>query len=195
MPPQMTIWLELKPMDTSDVTIRGFNSQKNHSTKTVHFQIYEANDFEPFNCQNILVIEDFQLPKLKEHPTDFIREYPHLNRITLTTLTKLQVEVLIGCDLYSLIVARCVREGPPNAPTAVETKLGWSIARAHPTETSIETFVCQQCENKDEDLYGAVRNWWKTDSYGIFQIEANDNQEDEKAHEILQKTCNKVDGR
>ena len=114
-------------MEASDVIIRGFNSQKNHSTKIVQFQISDANDSERFNCQNILVVEDFQLPKLKQHPTDNIGKCFQINEITLTTLSDLQVEVLIGCDLYSLIVARSVKEGPPNAPTAVETKLGWSI--------------------------------------------------------------------
>ena len=106
MSPQLAKMLELKPMETSDVIIRGYNSQKNHSTTTVQFQISDANDSERFTCQNILVVEDFHLPKLKEHPTDIIRKYPHLNEITLTTLADRQVEVLqVGCDLYSLIVA------------------------------------------------------------------------------------------
>ena len=113
----------------------------------------------------------------------------------MTTLADLQVEVLIECDLYSLIVAKSVKEGQPNAQTAVETKLGWSIAGPFPIETSLETFFCQQCESRDEDLYDAVLNWWKTDSYGTCQTDANDNQEDERAQELLQKTCNKVDGR
>ena len=76
MSPQLAKMLELKPMETSDVIIGGFNSQKNHSTKSVQFQISDANDSERFNCQNILVVENFQLPKLKEHPTDIIRKYP-----------------------------------------------------------------------------------------------------------------------
>ena len=59
----------------------------------------------------------------------------------------------------------------------------------------MESFFCQQCESRDEDLYDAVLNWWKTDSYGTCQTDANDNQEDERAQEILQNTCNKVDGR
>ena len=42
-------------METSDVIIRGFNSQKNLSTKTVQFQISDANNSERFNFQNILV--------------------------------------------------------------------------------------------------------------------------------------------
>ena len=132
---------------------------------------------------------------MEEHPTDIVKKYTDLSEITLTTLANLQVEVLIGCDLYSLIVARSVKEGPPNAQTAAETKLGWSIAGPHPIETSMETFFCQQCESKDEGLYDAILIWWKTDSYRTCQTDANDNQEDERAQEILQKTCNKVDGR
>ena len=59
----------------------------------------------------------------------------------------------------------------------------------------MESFFCQQCQSRDEDLYDAVLNWWKTDSYGTCQTDANDNQEDERAQEILQNTCNKVDAR
>ena len=153
MSPQLSKMLELKPMETSDVIIREFNSQKNYSIKTVQFQISDANDSEHFKCQNILVVEDFQLPKVKGHPTDIIRKYPNLNEISLTTLADLQVEVLIGCDLYSLIVARSVKESPPNAPTTVETKLGWSIAGTHPIEMSMESFFCQQCESRDAEQY------------------------------------------
>ena len=72
---------------------------------------------------------------------------------------------------------------------------GIDIAGPHPIETSLKTFFCQQRESKDEELYDAVLIWWKTDSYGTCQTDANDNQEDERAQEILEKTCNKVDGR
>ena len=65
MSPQLAKMLELKPIETSDVIIREFNSQKNHSTKTIQFQISDANDSKRFNCQIILVVEDFQLPKRK----------------------------------------------------------------------------------------------------------------------------------
>ena len=73
---QLAKWLELTSMETPDLTIRGINSQKNHLTETVQFQISDAIDMERFNCQNILVVEDFQLPKVKEHPTDILREHP-----------------------------------------------------------------------------------------------------------------------
>ena len=52
--------------------------------------------------------------------------------------------------------------------------------------------ITQQCESKDKDLYDAVLNCWKTDPYGTCQIDANDNREDERAQEILQKTCNNI---
>ena len=74
MSPQLAKKLELKHMETSSVAIRGFNSQKNQSTRTVQFQISAANNSQRFSCQNILIVEDFQLPKLKEHATDIIRK-------------------------------------------------------------------------------------------------------------------------
>ena len=66
-------------METSDVTMRGFNCQNNHSTKTVQFQILYANDSERFNCQHFLVVEDFQLPKLKA-PNSHHQEVPPFKR-------------------------------------------------------------------------------------------------------------------
>ena len=65
----------------------------------------------------------------------------------------------------------------------------------HTIETSIETFLSQLSENKDKDLYDAVLILWKTDSFGTCQIDAHDNQEDEKTQHTPQKTYNKVDGR
>ena len=49
---QLAKTLALKPMETSDVTIRGFKSQKNHFTNTVQFPIAWAvvNDSQLFNC-------------------------------------------------------------------------------------------------------------------------------------------------
>ena len=79
MSTQLAKRLELKPMESSDVIRRGFYSPNNHSTMTVHFQILDANDSGRFSCQNILVVEDFELPKLKEDPTDIIKKYHHLN--------------------------------------------------------------------------------------------------------------------
>ena len=76
------------------------------------------------------------------------------------------------------------------------TKLGRPINGPHPKETStVTTFFCQECENKDRDLYDACHNRWKIDSYRTCQTEANDNQEDGQAQGILQKTCNTFDGR
>ena len=76
MSPQLPKRLDLKTMETSDVTIREFNSQKNPSTKTVQFQVSDADYSERFNYPNVLVVEEFQLPKLTEHPTYIIRKYP-----------------------------------------------------------------------------------------------------------------------
>ena len=66
MSPQLAKRLELKLMETSGVIIRGFNSRKNHSTKTVLIKIFDSTDSERFNCQNILVVEDFQLTIFKK---------------------------------------------------------------------------------------------------------------------------------
>ena len=65
MSPQLAKRLELKHMETSDVTMRGFNSRKNSSIKTVPFHISDTTDSERFNCQNIMVVDDFHLTNLK----------------------------------------------------------------------------------------------------------------------------------
>ena len=59
--------------------------------------------------------------------------WPHLADIQLPNETHGRVEVLLGADVFELIVPREVVEGPPETPCAVRTLLGWTVT-GHTTQ-------------------------------------------------------------
>ena len=53
--------------------------------------------------------------------------WPHLIDLDLTSVCRGPVEVILGTDVFKLIVPREVVEGPPGTPCAVRTLLGWTL--------------------------------------------------------------------
>ena len=54
--------------------------------------------------------------------------WPHLDSLPLEGMREATPRLLIGHrDNYHLIVPRQIHEGPPNAPMATQTKLGWIV--------------------------------------------------------------------
>ena len=53
--------------------------------------------------------------------------WPHLADVQLPSETRGPVEVLLGADMFELIVPREVVEGPAGTPCAVRTLLGWTV--------------------------------------------------------------------
>ena len=72
---------------------------------------------------------------VSNHAMDWSREkgkWPHLADLDLPSATRGPVEVLLGADVIELIVAREVIDGPPGAPCAVRTLLGWTVTGRAP---------------------------------------------------------------
>ena len=53
--------------------------------------------------------------------------WPHLADVQLPSESRGPVEVLLGADMFELIVPREVVEGPAGTPCAVRTLLGWTV--------------------------------------------------------------------
>ena len=110
-------------------------------------------------------------------------------------LNNLNVEALLGCDMYALIIAREIREGNTEQPIAVRSRLGWTVAgpNQHCTPTN-DVYFCQTCESHDQQLFEDVKSWWKVESYGPRAATEDPTTNDEdKALEILADTCRKTD--
>ena len=113
----------------------------------------------------------------------------------MSQLNNLNVEALLGCDMYALLIAREIREGNTEQPIAVRSRLGWTVAgpNQHCTPTN-DVYFCQTCESHDQQLFEDVKSWWKVESYGPRAATEDPTTNDEdKALEILADTCRKTD--
>lgn len=72
------------------------------------------------------------------------RKYKHLRGLPLQALNRLRPLLLIGSDFTHLITpVEQVRLGPPGAPAAVKTRLGWALQG--PTKHIKQQSITQQC--------------------------------------------------
>ena len=75
-------------------------------------------------------------------PIDWSKEktnWRHLTRLDLPGVTPGVVDLVLGADVFHLIVPREVVEGPAGSPSAVRTLLGWTVTGQAPGRSMYET--------------------------------------------------------
>ena len=187
--------LKLTPKTTTTLKIKGFNATQTINSTVVDLQLSDIENRETHKWRNVYIVDNDQLPTVKEHPKQIADKYGHLRDIQMPQLNNLNVEALLGCDMYALIIAREIREGNTEQPIAVRSRLGWTVAgpNQHCTPTN-DVYFCQTCESHDQQLFEDVKSWWKVESYGPRAATEDPTTNDEdKALEILADTCRKTD--
>ena len=187
--------LKLTPKTTTTLKIKGFNATQTINSTVVDLQLSDIENRETHKWRNVYIVDNDQLPTVKEHPKQIADKYGHLRDIHMPQLNNLNVEALLGCDMYALIIAREIREGNTEQPIAVRSRLGWTVAgpNQHCTPTN-DVYFCQTCESHDQQLFEDVKSWWKVESYGPRAATEDPTTNDEdKALEILADTCRKTD--
>ena len=120
--------LKLTPKTTTTLKIKGFNATQTINSTVVDLQISDIENRETHKWRNVYVVDNDQLPTVKEHPKQIADNYGHLRDIQLPQLNNLNVEALLGWHMYALIIARESREGNTEQPIAVRSRLGWTVA-------------------------------------------------------------------
>ncbi|XP_067233763.1 uncharacterized protein [Chanodichthys erythropterus] len=101
------------------------------------------------------------------HPVNVLqRKFKHLAGLPLQQLNKVHPVLLIGSDCPHLITPiQPVRLGPPGGPTAVRTRLGWTLQG--PTQELSSHLFPDQCFFTSlrpvNDLYANVERLWQMD--------------------------------
>ena len=146
--------LKLTPKTTTTLKIKGFNATQTINSTVVDLQISDIENRETHKWRNVYVVDNDQLPTVKEHPKQTADNNGHLRDIQLPQLNNLNVEALLGCNMYALIMASEIREGNTEQPIAVRSRLGWTVAgpNQHSTTTN-DVYVCQTCESHDQQLF------------------------------------------
>ena len=179
--------LRLQKETRQQLILEGANGTDTKICYTTSTEMSNLEDDESYNLKQIYVVENINLPKLREHPKDIARKYDHLRHVNMATLDNLQVTVLLGQDNINLISPVRVEQGPSSAPSASLLKLGRTISGPHTVLDDSKTrhsmhhaaLFCSKCLKQYNDLNQEVFHWWKAET---IPLESNPNQ-------MIQKFC------
>ncbi|XP_076236255.1 uncharacterized protein LOC143180421 [Calliopsis andreniformis] len=107
------------------------------------------------------------------------------------------IDVLLGADAYSLILREGVKRGPPNAPVAQETALGWILTGGTVTEAVDESGNPAEVQVRhcsvDKELLEFLTRFWEQEEIEVTIPETAD---DRRAEEHFTEThLRQPDGR
>ena len=184
--------------------IGGFHESKSLEANIVSVKIHPfGNIAESFTINHAFVLPSFNLADVDTtFLNDICQQFPHLQSINFPQLLSNQIGLILGQDNFDLITARTVFKGPPNAPRAVLTNIGWTIggphdSRYHQSTFHATTFHCPtstDSHHDDDDLYDLLASFWRMENFGI-NPEVTMSKEEKHALNTLRDTIRFVDNR
>ncbi|CAG7723450.1 unnamed protein product, partial [Allacma fusca] len=115
--------------------IQWTNAQTNRVSDSLNVSLSissgKGEDIYPLN--NVHTMSDLSLPVQSVNFPQLRKKWNYLTKVVVKSLSEAKPQILIGQDNYHLIAPREIVEGPPNAPLATRTKLGWVIYGSLPT--------------------------------------------------------------
>ncbi|UYV76985.1 hypothetical protein LAZ67_14002708, partial [Cordylochernes scorpioides] len=158
------------------VKIAGFNStmqsQVNKIIKIKLSSIYDHFKFET----KALIVKDLsnKIPNFYTHNP----VWPHLNNLKLADpefYIPRPIDIIIGADLYLDLIEPGLINVPRDAPSAMNSKLGWIISGRsnmpnNATSTSIQQIYVNHSSAKLDDI---VKKFWDTESIPSHKEELN----------------------
>ncbi|XP_062715374.1 uncharacterized protein LOC134291519 [Aedes albopictus] len=173
-------------------------------SQKVNFQISSVtNPFKKFRLGEVHTVANLQL-RPQTMLVDVMQEkYQYLKGLPVESYQDVSPRLLIGLDHASLGNVMKCREGKPNEPIAVKTRLGWMIfgccSRTRTSANYINHHRVQLCQcesNSNEELHEAMKQYFSLESMGISKpsklLLSND---DHRANELLETLTRNTNGR
>ena len=180
------------------MTLNGIQQQSVFTSQSIGFEISpQSNADERHLVERAWIVKELNLPKMNVDMPGEKKKWPHLADIDLPKVNGELVTVLLGSDVFDLIVPLEVRTGPKGTPRAVRTTLGWAAASHIPGSAKKSKHVLKvHVSTPEEDVHRQVQEWWKTESFGCkYDGQVSRSVEDHAAIQILESTTQKVGDR
>lgn len=113
-----------------------------------------------------LQVSALVLPRLTVYAGELdadVRSWPHLQDLNLADpgySSAEPIEILLGADVYSIILQAGLRKGGTRAPIAQSTSLGWILSGAIGDTAGEQSAHTHRC-HIEEDLSSVVRRFWE----------------------------------
>lgn len=158
-----------------------------------------------FTLVNVRTVDVLNLPEQSLNMEKMRDQYPHLHKVPAVSYSAAKPEILLGLSHYSVCIPMRSKSIPGNAPFAIETPLGWTIAGVNGSEISprvrtnfharinfhAHTEEACKCQS---DLHEMVKRYMTTESFGVkVSTESLKSMKDKKALEVLKQTTKRVD--
>lgn len=170
----------------------GNMSRVEEKSRTVCLSLSHENQ-RPYELRNVRTVKELTLPSQSLDVSWLSSKYPHLRGIPVQSYETAVPRLLVGIDNIRLTVPLKTKEGRPNEPVAVKTRLGWCIYGGQgdiPSESSLNVHSCD-CST-DQSLHNMVKDFFAMEDVGLRPAEPIMSDEDRRACDLLEHTTRRV---
>ncbi|XP_055914878.1 uncharacterized protein LOC129948078 [Eupeodes corollae] len=173
------------------------NSRTEEKSKKVNLMIAAKQSSKKYALTNIRTVESLNLPAQTINFNSLASCYHYLKGIPIQSFTDARPRILIGLDNANLLNSLKYREGRINQPSAIKTRLGWTIYGPceEEGETSIDYqnyHLCECKEQADEKLHELVREFFSIESFGSKEIRKLTKDRDVRAENLLESSAKRL---
>ena len=171
-------------------------TQTDHHSRSVSLNVKGVGCDQAFEMLGVRTSHNLVLP-FQSVSAKTTARWPHLHNLPEPVLTRCggTPRILIGQDNYHLIAPREIREGPPNAPVATRTKLGWVVhgnTGLFRGRLDSEYTCVQFHQHADDSLHQLVKESFSLDALGTSPLTTHRSKEEELAQSILDSTTKRT---
>ncbi|XP_070075691.1 uncharacterized protein [Drosophila takahashii] len=163
-------------------------TRKESNSVRFNIRVAGAGATKTYWLNNVHTVKNLGLPKRTVNVQELRIKFPHLDGIPLQSYWNAEPMILIGNNNWKLAVPRKVKEGKWNDPIASKCILGWGLQGSTSPKT---VFSMHHCQCNWDKIEKSVRESFCVESVTPKTFRSVD---DEKALEILDKTCSKSEG-
>ncbi|XP_055622254.1 uncharacterized protein LOC129765843 [Toxorhynchites rutilus septentrionalis] len=171
-------------------------SRLERNSQKVELYISARGSSRRFHIKAAHTVDNLRLPQSTLALTEVVKQYPHLQDLSVVDFQHTVPQILIGLKDVHLCAPLESRIGKAEEPIAVRSKLGWTIFG--PVSGGVESSIvghhaCSSVSN--EDLHDLLKSHYTLEESGISVALLPESEEDRRAKDILTQTTVRVGDR
>lgn len=142
----------------------GNQSRQENSSRSVTVTI--TGNAKSYKLKDVRTVDNLQLPAQTIDMDDLQKNFRHLRKLPMQSLTNALPRILIGIDNSYVTAPQKLREGPEGDPVAIKSRLGWTVygkmGKNTPNVASLNFHVCACAETNE-----MIKKSFELDAIGI----------------------------